>query len=170
MTPDTLAQQALESIDLDISHTELWSLSDRDVVWDTFEKSKSLSGGNELFFEHARACIERRIKEAEVLSFDAQKEGRWLHYYPDWAMFEDVAIEETNGFFGSGDCPPPAFWVHVKADILLSFIPQKYVEIAKVGVELCVTEHLIWSTDEDVTQLLSPLRDHLIKRVWRLFK
>jgi hypothetical protein len=70
--------------------------------------------------------------------------GKWLSFFPYSALFEDVAQIETEGFFGSGDCPPPAFWVHVTDEAVVSFIPQKYLATASIGVDICVNDTLAW--------------------------
>ena len=138
--------QAVEAIDLCISHGDLWMLSDKNVAWEklmAIETSQSKEN-YDLFFRHVTECIDRRIKGASPAKFDPAIEGAWLAYYPHNALFEDVAIEETNGFFGSGDCPPPAFWTHVDKGVVVSFIPRRFIEIASVGVDICVNDTLVW--------------------------
>jgi len=138
-------ETVLRSILLNAPHDQLWSLSDPNVVWDYQENARR----NELdlfeqFFKHVVDCIEIRMKRTKVPAFNPAEEGRWLRFNPYHSLFEDVAIEATNGFFGSGDCPPPAFWTHVEVDALVSFIPQRYVDTASIGVDVCVNDTLEW--------------------------
>jgi len=127
---------ALGSILLDAPHEKLWSLSDPDAVWNY----QSLAKKNdvdlcEFLFKHVVECIERRMERTKVPAFNPADEGRWLHFNPYFSLFEDVAVDETNGFYGSGDCPPPEFWTQIDGEVLVSFIPQKYVALADVGVD-----------------------------------
>jgi|GEM_PF-2702852 len=143
---NTLFKKALESIDHKISERDVWLLSNPNVLWSTYEKNKECKGPGLYgeFFEHAVDCIEKRVEAYNPLPFGAEKKGRWLLFYPYNALFEDVAREESNGFFGSGDCPPPAFWTHIREGVLASFIPQKYEKTADLGVEICVNGTLKW--------------------------
>ena len=139
------SEGALRSILLDASHDQLWSLSDPDVVSNCYEKNSD----NETdlygqFFKHVLDCIGKRMVRTSVPAFNPSNEGRWLSFNPYFSMFEDVAVEETNGFYGSGDCPPPEFWTYVDGEQLVSFIPRKYVTLANIGVELCVAQNLEW--------------------------
>ena len=136
---------ALRSIFLDAPHDQLWSLSDPDVVWNHYKEARD----NETdlygqFFKHVLDCIEKRMARTRVPAFNPADEGRWLSFNPYFSMFEDVAAEETNGFYGAGDCPPPEFWTYVDDEQLVSFIPKKYVTLANTGVELCVAENVEW--------------------------
>lgn len=139
-------ESVLDSILLDAPHEQLWSLSDPKVLWFFAEKAKT-SGldGYELFFRHVIECIEKRMALVRSSAFNPAENGRWLCFYPCYSLFEDVAIDETDGFYGSGDCPPPAFWTQVCDDALVSFIPQKYVALANIGVEISVAENLEWT-------------------------
>jgi len=138
-------EDACNSTIIDGSYDHLWSLSDRNVVWTYYALGRDTGvDGFELFFKHVDACIEKRTKsqKAQILSDVAG--SRWLHFDPSLSMFEDVAIESTNGFYGSGDCPPPAFWTRVEGGVIVSCIPEKYIALANVGVELCVAENVVW--------------------------
>ena len=141
-------EAALRSILLNAPHDQLWSLSDPNVVWDYQENARK----NELdlfeqFFKHVVNCIEIRMKRTKVPAFNPAEEGRWLHFNPYHSLFEDVAIVETNGFYGSGDCPPPEFWTHIDGEELVSFIPNRYIALANIGVEICVAENVVWVSE-----------------------
>jgi len=138
-------EAVLRSILLNAPHDQLWSLSDPNVVWD-FEQNARKSGLDsfEQFFKHVVDCIEKRMKRTKVPAFNPEEEGRWLRFNPYLSLYEDVAIDETNGFYGSGDCPPPEFWTHIDGEELVSFIPNKYISLANVGVEICVAENVVW--------------------------
>ena len=142
---DIFLEDALCSILLNAPHTQLWSLSERDAVWD-HQKTAEEQGLDtyESFFRHVDECIQNRIERTKVPPFNPAQEGRWLHFNPHHSLFEDVAITATNGFYGSGECPPPEFWTHIEGEVLVSFIPNKYISLADIGDEICVAENVYW--------------------------
>jgi hypothetical protein len=137
---------SLSSIDMDIPFQKLWAGSKRSIVWDCYEASKSKTGHVNYgpFFTYVTTRIENRSKGITPTATDISMNGKWLSFFPYSALFEDVAQIETEGFFGSGDCPPPAFWVHVTDEAVVSFIPQKYLATASIGVDICVNDTLAW--------------------------
>lgn len=137
---------SLSSIDLNIPFPKLWEGSKRSIVWDFYEASKSKTGHVNYgpFFTYVTTRIENRSNGITPTATDNPIEGKWLRFSPYNALFEDVAQIETEGFFGSGDCPPPAFWVHVTGETIVSFIPQKYLAMASIGVDICVNDTLSW--------------------------
>ena len=144
---DFFPEGALGSILLNAPHEQLWSLSDLDVVWRYQEIARENGLDScELFFKHVIECIDKRMERAKVPAFNPAEEGRWLHFNPNHSLFEDVAIDETNGFYGSGDCPPPEFWTHIEGEVLVSFIPKKYIALADIGVRICVAENVEWAS------------------------
>jgi hypothetical protein len=159
MSQNTSPKRALEAINLNAPLSELWLLSDPDIVWGSYEEAKASTGTGsyDLFFHHVIDCIEDRISNTSQTSFDPTKKGAWLNYYPENALFEDVAMYEAPGFFGSGDCPPPAFWTHLERDVLVSFIPNRYIETASIGVDVCVNETLVWSSAPTEPTLIQKL-------------
>ena len=134
-----------KDIPLNASHEHLWSLSDPSVVGKYFLPDRKSGGdGSELFFRHVAECIEKRIGREKAQLINDIDGGRLLQFAPHFSMFEDVAIDLTFGFYGVGDCPPPEFWAHVEGDVLISFIPTKYIDVANIGVEICVAGNLQW--------------------------
>ncbi|MEP1537362.1 MAG: hypothetical protein ABJQ34_15425 [Paracoccaceae bacterium] len=141
-------ENVLYSILLNAPHDQLWSLSDPNALWNYQEISrKDELDLCEQFFKHVLECIEKRMKRTKVPAFISADEGRWLRFNPYYSLFEDVAIDETNGFYGSGDCPPPEFWTHIDGMELVSFIPNKYIALANIGVEICVAENVEWASE-----------------------
>ena len=123
----------------------LWSLSDRNVVSTYYTLGRDTGvDGFELLCKHVETCIEKRTKSQQEQTLGDVEGSRWLHFDPRLSMFEDVAIGVTNGFYGSGDCPPPAFWTHVEGGVIVSRIPEKYIELGNVGVEICVAGNVVW--------------------------
>lgn len=130
---------------IDSEHDHLWSLSDRNVVWTYYELGRDTGvDGFELFFKHVEACIAKRTKSQKAQISGGLAGSRWLHFDPQLSMFEDVAVEVTNGFYGSGDCPPPEFWTRVEEGVIVCCIPEKYIALTNIGVELCVNENVEW--------------------------
>lgn len=50
-------------------------------------------------------------------------------------MHDCLAYEETNGFYDERDCPIPEFWIAYIDGKILSYIPEKYLELANLGVK-----------------------------------
>ena len=147
------SRDPLGSIDLRAPHKQLWSLSHPETWWEHSEIDyKNGLNAGETFLKHVAECIDKRMQRARVEAFDPAEKGRWLNFYPLHSLFEDVAIDATCGFYGSGDCPPPEFWTHVNGDVVTSFIPHTYVPLANIGVEVCVADTVVWLSGKPATR------------------
>jgi hypothetical protein len=53
-------------------------------------------------------------------------------------------LTESSGFFDSCGVPPPEFWVGFYDEILISFIPENFLYVANLGVDICMDDSLAW--------------------------
>jgi len=82
-----------------------------------------------------------KVNEQEI-SFDT--DGKILEFDISCSMYDCLAFNETNGFFDECDCPPPEFWIAYIDNKILSYIPEKYLDIANLGVEISMSGSLQW--------------------------
>lgn len=82
-----------------------------------------------------------KVNEQEI-SFDT--DGKILEFDISCSMYDCLAFNETNGFFDECDCPPPEFWIAYIDNKILSYIPEKYLDIANLGVEVSMSGSLQW--------------------------
>lgn len=125
----------------DVEFNELWSICNKGFLYGFFEKNREKHLSN--FFSHVNEIIgtkKNSIKEYNLLELN----GEWLCYDPSSTMYDGVSEESTLGFFDSDDVPPPELWVCVDNDLLISFIPSVYLDIARNGVDGCVSGCLFW--------------------------
>lgn len=61
------------------------------------------------------------------------------------SMFDCLAFEETSGFYDESDCPPPEFWIGHIDQKIISYIPENYIDLADLGVEISMSESLRWA-------------------------
>lgn len=82
-----------------------------------------------------------KVNEQKI-SFDTN--GKILEFDISCSMYDCLAFNETNGFFDECDCPPPEFWIAYIDNKILSYIPEKYLDIANLGVEISMSGSLQW--------------------------
>lgn len=82
-----------------------------------------------------------KVNEQEI-SFNTN--GKILEFDISCSMYDCLAFNETNGFFDECDCPPPEFWIAYIDNKILSYIPEKYLDIANLGVEISMSGSLQW--------------------------
>jgi len=82
-----------------------------------------------------------RLKHSDTL---LTLDGQWLCFDPSSTMYDEVAEELSSGFFDSDDVPPPEFWVCFDNELLISFIPSKFLVVANLGVDSCISGSLNW--------------------------
>lgn|GEM_PF-750607 len=118
-----------------------WQLSEKDFVSDHFRQPDF----DEVFTRKLDEVIRHRrsiLKEKTHSPIS----GRLLRLAISATMFDCLAEEFTQGFYDSGDCPPPEFWVgwDANSEELICFIPDKYVAIADIAVLATMSESLTW--------------------------
>lgn len=127
----------------------LWSFKHRDWLFSIFKESFSSEYFSKKVIEEVDNVIIFRNKNVQLLSnVSLQNEmltqGRFLSYNPHNTMFDEIISDITNGFFDGCDMPPPEFWLGMKDDHLLSFIPEKYLDVVQLGIDNSLGEALEW--------------------------
>jgi len=131
-------------VDPDVGLNEIWSLFKRDSISNLYSSCSSVDDFLIIFDRQVNQVIEKKKAELKNKNIDLKLEGRWLCFDPYLTMYDSLAESESSGFFDSGDVPPPEFWVSVESNILISFIPKKFLKYACLGVDNCGSDCLYW--------------------------
>ncbi len=75
--------------------------------------------------------------------------GRVLLFYPHESLCDGAAWQSSNGYFDHWNIPPWDTWFwYAKTpegrDVLYSWVPAEFVELASVGVSVNPEECLVW--------------------------
>ncbi|MNZ01553.1 hypothetical protein D3C78_181750 [compost metagenome] len=92
--------------------------------------------------------IQSVFKKYKVIdeNFSFDNGGKLLEFDIFSSMYDCLAFKETKGFFDECDCPPPKFWVAFIDDKIIAYIPKEYLSLAKLGVDISMSESLRWIT------------------------
>lgn len=140
-----LNQLAKNLVNPEIESRDIWALYNKSFLYRFFKTNDSGETGYLAEFNKTVNMIisdkKNRLKGHKTSSLLA---GKWLCFDPSSTMYDELAEEESLGFFDSDDVPPPEFWVCIDNDLLISFIPSKFLDVANLGVDCCISGSLFW--------------------------
>ena len=127
------------------SRPPLWNLINRGFLFKAFQED-NLSGlishefVNKVNYVHEA----RRNITSVFFPYPSHMVGRLLAFYPSMTMYDCILEEITEGFFDSDDVPPPEFWLTFENETLISFIPDRFSDVATIGTENSISGCLEW--------------------------
>ena len=113
---------------------QLWNMCNKNFIKIT----------NTTYVEVIQSVFKKYKVIDEKPSFDSG--GELLEFDIFSSMYDCLAFKETKGFFDECDCPPPEFWVAFIDDRIIAYIPKEYLSLAKLGVDISMSESLRWIT------------------------
>lgn len=116
--------------DIDFSLEMLWEMCSQNFIED------------ENYSEIISSVFSKYKINEKNKKFDSK--GKILEFDVSSSMYDCLAYEETQGFYDECDCPPPEFWIAYIDGKILSYIPEKYIELANLGVEISMSDSLRW--------------------------
>lgn len=151
-----LRDLAARYVDGEIDKNSIWKLYRKGFLYEFFKSDNTGSGCDHLakFSEAVSEVLNKKLDCAKRLPSNTVLKGRWLFFDPSSTMYDEVAEVESLGFFDSCDVPPPEFWVEFYNDVLISFIPENFLDLAILGVDSCISGSLFW--EEDIDSCLLP--------------
>lgn len=117
-------------VGIDFTSEMLWKMCNQNFIEE------------ENYSELIRSVFSQYKINGKNIIFDSR--GKILEFDISSSMYDCLAYEETNGFYDECDCPPPEFWIAYIDGKILSYIPEKYLELANLGVEISMSESLRW--------------------------
>jgi len=140
-----IEEYASHYVDIEIEPNLIWDLCEKGFLYDLFKYS-NLDGHNlsVCFFEVVESVLNKKLARKKYNHPNLLLKGKWLLFDPASTMFDGVAETQSNGFFDSDDVPPPEFWVGYVNQVLVSFIPNKFLDLANLGVDSCISGSLYW--------------------------
>lgn len=124
---------------------EIWRLCEKGILFDIFQEYGDRGKHLNVYFEKIREVIGRRQSTSDQLGTGLVLSGRYLLFDPSATMYDGLAEELSSGFFDSDDAPPPEFWVGIKDDLLVSFVPSDFIGSAAEGIDSCMSGCIEWS-------------------------
>lgn len=142
MNSDELRQLTERLVSSKVELSELWSIYNKGFLYQLFKANSDnhLSEFSQVVCD-VISSKEGCLKGDEIL---LTLDGKWLCFDPSSTMYDEVAEELSSGFFDSDDVPPPEFWVCFDNELLISFIPIKFLDVADQGVDNCISGSLFW--------------------------
>jgi len=137
-----LKELATIYVDTSISDDSLWNAYGKDFLFELFK-----ADDRDYIFDFSEIVnniLKNKTDNAKAECKNALSGGKFLIFDPTSTMYDGVAEIESTGFFDSTDLPPPEFWIGFFDRVLISFIPERYVEIAARGVDSCISGSLNW--------------------------
>jgi len=137
-----LCQLAKRLVSAKLEFSELWSIYNKGFLYRLFK-----ANSDKHLFEFGQVVNEvisdknNRYKHSDV---PQTLDGEWLCFDPSSTMYDEVAEESSSGFFDSDDVPPPEFWVCFDNELLISFIPSEFLDVANQGIDNCISGSLFW--------------------------
>ncbi|WP_151960998.1 hypothetical protein [Acinetobacter bereziniae] len=86
----------------------------------------------------------RKIVTNNNLSTEVEISGQFLKFTPSFTTFDGIAEKLTYGLFDGCEVPAPEFWVGFYNETLISFIPEKYIEVSNVAIASSLGQALEW--------------------------
>ena len=123
----------------------IWHFSEKGILFKLFQKYGGSGDHLSIFFKHVHEVIKRRKNMLMKADNKSTLIGRYLIFDPSATMYDGLAEEVSSGFFDSDDVPPPEFWVGVKGNLLISFIPSDFITSADEGIESSMSGCIEWS-------------------------
>ena len=123
----------------------LWKLIERGFLFKLFQQKEEVF--IDTLSERVNLVLLMRKRMANFIQTPLSISGRLLAFYPYLTMYDGVAEQVSNGFFDSDDVPPPEFWLSLKDEVLLAFIPDEFIKQANQGVENSMSGCLEWLSD-----------------------
>lgn len=110
--------------------------------------------------EEVVACRRQLLRQCESVPAVLKQDtgGRVLALRIDSTMYDEVAAHLTNWYFDESDAPPWDTWIGLVAcrnaiasdetfPVLLSWIPESELNLARTGIEGCPSGCLFWVSD-----------------------
>jgi hypothetical protein len=145
INPAQLKELAIRYIDAGMEQGSIWKLCEKGFLYDLFKVGNAVSGDYLIgFYGVINQVLKKKLISKKNSNVNILPNGRWLVFDPTSTMYDGVAEAESSGFFDSGDVPPPEFWLGVYDEVLVSFIPEKFLNIAILGVNSCISGSLSW--------------------------
>ena len=137
---------ANDYIDVDLDHSSLWRLCEKGFLFKLFKISESDNSDYLVKFQKVVSkTLNSRFNVKPEIPSGQEIKGAWLYFDPTLSMYDGISDVASEGFFDSDDVPPPELWIGVNANLLVSFIPEKYLSRASLGVNDCVSGSLSWA-------------------------
>ena len=130
-------------VDDELSIETLWSILGRGFLWEIDKSCSDAILRRDMFRKTVVDCIEKK-QSTVTASHNIKREGKILYFDPSLVMYEGICEEKSNGFFDVADAPPPELWIGLENDVLVSYVPKKFMSEALHGAEYCVTDCLYW--------------------------
>ena len=120
----------------------IWKLIERGFLFKLFQQEEGVSIGT--LSEKVNLILLARKRMINSIQTSFPISGKLLAFYPYLTMYDGVAEQVSNDFFDSGDVTPPEFWLGLKNEVLLAFIPDEFIEQANQGVKNSMSGCLEW--------------------------
>lgn len=140
-----LMEFANNYIDNEIKQDSIWRLCEKGVLYKFFKTSEIDNSDYLMKFEAlVNGVLNKQINTKKINRAATPLAGKWLILQPAYSMFDGLAATESSGFFDSDDVPPPEFWVSYSNKILVSFVPENFLNLAISGVDVSISGSLYW--------------------------
>lgn len=136
------------------------SWEDAMVIYD-FESSTAIDPDDpELRLEPVDTVLQARAEELEQMDdLDYEPCGRVLAIYLEQSIFDAAATAVSDDFFSNAEIPPTDTWITYLVEdvsssdepwyegILLSYIPERYIEQVQAAIDVVPVDNLEWVED-----------------------
>jgi hypothetical protein len=95
-----------------------------------------------------------------LTSFQARGQDKLNQINPSLLQMQTGTQSLSGGFYDASDCPPWDLWVACPSTILISWIPEPWIDIANIAMDACFLENVRWLSSAQNDPLLKQLKEH----------